>query len=165
MHLASYHNLIVPLATQFIHQLNDMKLFIPVPHLMDTVWLLAKRNDVMRTELVLLLARENLSKSPFTHHKLKRTASDTHASSRFENLHLPLEKLVSFAISKFAEESSMDKTLKLWKRLSKFGCKGDQVTVTTDRLCSRPIISYHIILYHTISYRIISCHVMSCHII
>ena len=105
-----------------------MKLFIPLPLLMDTVELYAKRNDVMRTELLMLLARENLSKSPFTHHKLKRTT----ICSSFdfsENLRLPLEKLVSFAISKFAEESSVDKTMKLWKRLSKFGCKGDQFTV------------------------------------
>ena len=110
-------------------QLNDMKLFVPLPLFMDAVGLLAKRNDVMRTELLMLLARENLSKSPFSHHKLKRSATDRSFDFN-EKLRLPLDKLVSFAISKFAEESSVDKTMKLWKRLNKFGCKGDQFTVT-----------------------------------
>ena len=105
-----------------------MKLFVPLSIFMDTAWLLAKRNDMMRAELLMLLARENLSKSPFTHRKLRRTTTDSSLYCN-ENLRLPLEKLISFTISKFAEESSVDKTMKLWKRLSKFGCKGDQLTV------------------------------------
>ena len=138
LHICSYiytqvlitYNLIVCLCLNVILlQLNDMKLFVPLPLFMDAVGLLAKRNDVMRTELLMLLARENLSKSPFTHHKLKRSATDSLYDFN-EKLRLPLDKLVSFAISKFAEESSVDKTMKLWKRLNKFGCKGDQFTVT-----------------------------------
>merc|ERR1711871_1422781 len=132
-----------------LKQLNDMKLFVPLPLFMDAVGLLAKRNDVMRTKLLMLLARENLSKSPFTHHKLRRSATDSLYDFN-EKLRLPLDKLVSFAISKFAEESSVDKTMKLWKRLNKFGCKGDQFTVPQtlygmNLLCTTRVFSRHIV--------------------
>jgi hypothetical protein len=103
----------------YFEAINDKGKTIPLTYLYDAMTLLAQRNDILRTELLLRLSKQNM--------KAFRTAFG-HAgelpgviASRSQPHHNPFDKLASFAIGEMMTHGHVEDALKLWVRLSSSG--------------------------------------------
>jgi hypothetical protein len=105
--------------------LSDLELIhikqriVPLSFYFDSIRICAGRHDVLRTELLLRLASENIRSASATSYKI--ADNEPLLASRSRPMHDPFDKLVSFAVSELMCHGSVESSLTLWVRMSSSG--------------------------------------------
>lgn len=107
--------------------LHNLKIVIPLSYLLDAATLFSRRNDSIRTEILLRLARENhmLNKNDM----LSINNNKFQQSTRSKPLHNAYDKLVSYSINSIMKSGNSEESLKLWVGLGNSGFLTSRITL------------------------------------
>jgi hypothetical protein len=110
--------------------LNDFKSIheygrvIPINYIFESLNIYCQRHDVIRTELLLRLAKENLL---ISNNNFK--SSVLLSSTRSEPKQQAHDKLINFSISKLMKYGSVDEALHLWVRMANSGYITNKISI------------------------------------
>ena len=109
--------------------LHNLKIVIPLTYLIDAATLFTKRNDSIRTEILLRLSKEN---HVMNNNSYSIDLLDTYKfqqSTRSKPLHNAYDKLVSYSINNIMKCGNSDAALKLWVGMGNTGYLTSRITL------------------------------------
>lgn len=114
-----------------LKSLHNMKIVIPLTYLLDAASLFTKRNDSIRTEILLRLSKENhMLNSNYNNSSINMVENNKfHQSTRSKPLHNAYDKLVSYSINNIMKCGNSDDALKLWVGMGNTGYLTSRITL------------------------------------